>query len=101
MSAGMVHLCCAVGLVWFEVEVLEATGDFRVGFAGTCFRGSELGGDATSWAVNMDGNARHGSLLLPSPQISTTASILTEDSAGYTARTRPPIPWLPYISVGQ
>jgi hypothetical protein len=75
MSAGAAHLSHTVGRVWFEVEVLEATGHLRVGFAGTNFRGTEVGGDATLWALFQDGGTRHGSA--PPPPTTTTTTTTT------------------------
>jgi hypothetical protein len=66
-SAGAPLLCHAAGRVWFEVELLEESPNnyIRVGFAGTNFRGTEVGADAASWAVlPQNGKTRHG-LILP------------------------------------
>jgi hypothetical protein len=60
MSVGAAHLCRSTGRVWFEVEVLKASGYIHVGFAGTSFRGKEVGGDAASWAIITDGSTQHG-----------------------------------------
>jgi hypothetical protein len=62
MSVGAAFLCQSAGRVWFEVEELEALGQFRVGFAGTIFRDKEVGEDAASWAVSTYGGTCHGSL---------------------------------------
>jgi hypothetical protein len=49
--------------VWFEVEVLQASrgygAGFEVGFAGTNFRGEQLGKDERGWGINIDCAARH------------------------------------------
>ncbi len=68
MSAGAVFLCQAAGRVWFEVEVVYAAGNLQVGFAGTNFRGTLAGGDATSWAVYENGGTRHGYPTIPPSQ---------------------------------
>jgi hypothetical protein len=68
MSAGAAFLGQAAGRVWFEVEVVEAAGGLRVGFAGTNFRGTYVGGDAASWAVYQNGGTRHGYPTIPAPQ---------------------------------
>ena len=46
--------------MWFEVEVLEAKGEADVGFAGTNFRGTDVGSDAVSWGIYSSGKAYHG-----------------------------------------
>ena len=51
MAAGAVYLCHSSGLVYFEVEVLEAKGSLAIGFAGTNFNNDMVGKDAISWAV--------------------------------------------------
>ena len=60
MSAGAEHLCHSAGRVWFEVEVLAASGYMEVGFAGTNFRGEQLGADERGWAIVKSGAAKHG-----------------------------------------
>ncbi len=47
------------GKWFFEVEVLDAVGETRVGIAGTNFRGSKVGGDEVSWAIYTDGDTSH------------------------------------------
>ncbi len=59
MSAGAAFLCQTVGRVWFEVEVVEASGDMTVGFAGTDFRGTTLGEDKRGWGIVKSGAAKH------------------------------------------
>ncbi len=65
--------------MWFEVEVLEATGAALVGFAGTNFRGTPepiVGIDAISWSVySQDGKSVHGSCPPPSPPASARAAV--------------------------
>jgi hypothetical protein len=57
----------ATGRVWFEVEVVEATGMALVGFAGTNFRGGMVGyKDAMSWGIAEDGTPYHA-MYAPSP----------------------------------
>jgi hypothetical protein len=65
MSVGAVHLCHSTGRVWFEVEVLKASGYLHVGFAGTSFHGGDVGGDAASWSVANGGCTQHGLPPLP------------------------------------
>ncbi len=59
MSAGAAFLCQAAGRVRFEVEVLAGSGCMVVGFAGTNFRGEELGSDERGWGVDESGAAKH------------------------------------------
>ena len=59
MSAGAEHMCASAGRVWFEVEVLAASGYMTVGFAGTNFRGEQLGGDERGWGIVKSGAAEH------------------------------------------
>ena len=59
MSAGAAHLGRSAGRVWFEVEVLEASGDMVVGFAGSNFRGDTLGADERGWGIVKSGAAKH------------------------------------------
>ncbi len=59
MSAGAVHLCHSAGRVWFEVEVVEASIDMVVGFAGVNFREESLGTDERGWGIVESGAVKH------------------------------------------
>jgi hypothetical protein len=56
-TVGAPYLCRAEGQVWFEVEVIEASGIACVGIAGANFRCDRFGimGKSVSWGIAPDG----------------------------------------------
>ena len=60
---GLPRLSRSSGKMGFELDVLSAEGQLFVGFAGSNFRGDNVGADETSWAVTQDwfgrGHGRH------------------------------------------
>jgi hypothetical protein len=48
------------GELYFEVEVCEAVGYVRVGFAGSNFQADGVGEDDKSWAISPTGTPFHG-----------------------------------------
>jgi hypothetical protein len=78
LTVGAVHLGHSAGRVWFEVEVLEAKGSPKVGFAGTNFcvnhttfdeeiGSDQVSGGATSWSVSSNGETFHRCFPPPPP----------------------------------
>ncbi len=65
----MPFLGIEMGQIYFEVEIMNAVGAARVGFAGSAFRsndssgvvrGKAIGGDDVSWSTySIDGLGRH------------------------------------------
>jgi hypothetical protein len=47
------------GELYLEVEVCEAVGNARVGFAGTNFQADGVGDDDKSWAIYNNGDPKH------------------------------------------
>jgi hypothetical protein len=47
------------GALYFEVEVCEAVGSLRVGFAGANFQADRVGDDDKSWVIRFDGDPVH------------------------------------------
>ena len=58
VPAGLPWLASVAGKLYFEVTVVEAAGDVDVGWAGTSFVGTVVGGDkeGASWSVFKDGH---------------------------------------------
>jgi hypothetical protein len=67
-TVGAPFLGIEMGQIYFEVEIMNAVGAARVGFAGSAFRndssglarGKAIGGDDVSWSTySVDGLGRH------------------------------------------
>ncbi len=67
-TVGAPFLGIEMGQIYFEVEIINAAGAARVGFAGSAFRndssglvrGKAIGGDDVSWSTySVDGLGRH------------------------------------------
>jgi hypothetical protein len=59
MSVGVPYLSHSSGKVWFEAEIEKAAGSIKVGFAGTNFRGVDVGHDEVSWGLDQNGARWH------------------------------------------
>ena len=56
---GLPTLSRSSGKVLFELEVVEAKGEFSIGYAGTNFRTEYVGADETSWGLRQNGSTKH------------------------------------------
>jgi Ran GTPase-activating protein (RanGAP) involved in mRNA processing and transport len=69
-TVGAPYLTLSSGLVFFEVEIIEAKGQLAVGFAGTQYRNDvtgEIGDDKISWGVYSFDKNRHSDRADPLP----------------------------------